>query len=35
MERIVLDDFLRINALSSLAWAPDGTRAAFLCHRAD
>ena len=35
MERIVLDDFLRINALSSLAWSPDGTRAAFLCHRAD
>ena len=30
---IALEDFLKIHAISSLAWSPDGTRAAFLCHR--
>jgi dipeptidyl aminopeptidase/acylaminoacyl peptidase len=35
VEKIVLDDFLKINAISSLAWAPEGDRAAFLVHRAN
>ena len=35
MEKIVLDDFLKFNAISALAWAPGGGKAAFLVHKAN